>query len=252
MSKVLQKLAAEKAIVRATEEKKAGKGQKRAIESEASVGNTKKTKLSTTLRPIDSSKASDKKKELVKSTIIYLGHIPEGFGENEMRQFFRQFGEVKRLKLFRSKKTNRSRGFAFVEFESPEVASVVAESMNGYYLMERQLVSNVVAPEKFHRNMFSKPSKKDDEIKDDNEEKEEKEEEMTEEKANKLLAKHQKSMLAKQKKLTKLGIDFTIQGVEVNEVKQTKQIEETPAQPIKKTKVTNDNKATPKKTPKKK
>lgn len=36
--------------------------------------------------------------------VIYLGHIPHGFYENEMRQYFSQFGTVTRLKLARSKK----------------------------------------------------------------------------------------------------------------------------------------------------
>ena len=41
---------------------------------------------------------------------IYLGHIPFGFFEDEMRGFFSQFGTVTRLRLARSKKTGRSKG----------------------------------------------------------------------------------------------------------------------------------------------
>ena len=36
--------------------------------------------------------------------VIYLGNIPHGFFENDMRQFFRQFGNVTRIRLSRSKK----------------------------------------------------------------------------------------------------------------------------------------------------
>lgn len=37
--------------------------------------------------------------------ILYLGHVPHGFFEEQMRAFFAQFGEVARLRLSRSKKT---------------------------------------------------------------------------------------------------------------------------------------------------
>ena len=40
---------------------------------------------------------------------IYLGHIPKAFGETEMGKFFSQFGDVVKLKLFRSKKTKGSK-----------------------------------------------------------------------------------------------------------------------------------------------
>ena len=36
--------------------------------------------------------------------VVYLGHIPHGFYEQEMHKYFSQFGRVTRLKLSRSKK----------------------------------------------------------------------------------------------------------------------------------------------------
>ena len=50
------------------------------------------------------------------STVIYLGHLPVGFEEREIIVFLNQFGNVKRCRVSRSKKTGRSRGYAFVEF----------------------------------------------------------------------------------------------------------------------------------------
>lgn len=47
----------------------------------------------------------------------YLGHIPHGFYEAQMRGFFSQFGGVKRLRLARSKKSGRSKHYAFIQFE---------------------------------------------------------------------------------------------------------------------------------------
>lgn len=99
-------------------------------------------------------------KDTTASAVIYLGHIPRGFFEGEMKKFFAQFGELKRVKLFRSAKTGNSKGYAFIEFASSEVASVVAEAMNGYFLQERQLISHVVPISKLHDGMFMYPKKK--------------------------------------------------------------------------------------------
>ena len=62
--------------------------------------------------------------------VLYLGHIPHGFYEQEMKGFFSQFGTVSRLRLARNKKTGRSKHYAFIEFKVAEVAEVVAKSMN--------------------------------------------------------------------------------------------------------------------------
>ena len=38
--------------------------------------------------------------------VVYVGHIPHGFFEEQMREYFSQFGTVTRLKLSRSKKVS--------------------------------------------------------------------------------------------------------------------------------------------------
>lgn len=72
--------------------------------------------------------------------VIYLGHIPHGFYENEMRDFFKQFGIVTRVKVCRSEKTGRSKSYGYVEFLHPEVAKIAAETMNNYLMFKRRLV----------------------------------------------------------------------------------------------------------------
>ncbi len=47
---------------------------------------------------------SDKKQ--VKRGVVYLGHIPEGFFEDELKGFFSQFGKVKRVKVSRSSRVS--------------------------------------------------------------------------------------------------------------------------------------------------
>jgi nucleolar protein 15 len=43
------------------------------------------------------------------AAVLYLGHIPHGFYEEQMKGFFSQFGIVTRLRLARNKKTGRSK-----------------------------------------------------------------------------------------------------------------------------------------------
>jgi len=71
--------------------------------------------------------------------VVYVGHIPHGFYEEQMRKYFSQFGTVTRLKLARSRKTGRSRGYAFIEFECDAVAKIVAETMNNYVMYDKLL-----------------------------------------------------------------------------------------------------------------
>jgi nucleolar protein 15 len=86
--------------------------------------------------------------------VVYLGHIPFGFFEAEMRKFFSQFGSIERIKLARNYKTARSRHFAFIEFANAEVAQIVADSMNNYMMFGKTLVCQYLTPEKVHPDTF--------------------------------------------------------------------------------------------------
>lgn len=89
-----------------------------------------------------------------KTGVLYLGHIPHGFYEDQMRGFFSQFGMIKRLRLARNKKTGRSKHFAFIEFEHVEVARIVAKSMHGYLMFSKVLACQLLPPEQVHPDTF--------------------------------------------------------------------------------------------------
>lgn len=86
--------------------------------------------------------------------VIYVGHLPRGLFEPQLKTYFEQFGKVQRLRLSRSKKTGGSKGYAFVEFDCDEVAKIVAETMNNYLMGERLLKCHVIPPEKVHEKLF--------------------------------------------------------------------------------------------------
>ena len=90
-----------------------------------------------------------KSEDLEKKGIVYIGHLPKGFEEEELKKFFTQFGGVSKLRVSRSKKTGRSKGYAFLEFEDKEVADIAVKTMDGYLMFGKQVQCHMVdAPHK--------------------------------------------------------------------------------------------------------
>ena len=88
------------------------------------------------------------------ATVLYIGHIPHGFYEDQMQGFFQQFGAVKRVRVARNRKTGKSKHYGFIEFENPEVAKIVADEMNNYLLFEHTLQIAPVPLEKVHAKLW--------------------------------------------------------------------------------------------------
>ncbi|KAI0031919.1 hypothetical protein K488DRAFT_20809, partial [Vararia minispora EC-137] len=86
--------------------------------------------------------------------VVYLGRIPHGFYEDQIRAYFSQFGDVTRLRLSRSKKTGRSKHYGFIEFDSAAVAQIVAETMDNYLLVGHILRCKVVPKEEVHPSLW--------------------------------------------------------------------------------------------------
>ncbi|KAH9838315.1 uncharacterized protein C8Q71DRAFT_522698 [Rhodofomes roseus] len=86
--------------------------------------------------------------------VIYLGRIPHGFYEDQMRQYLSQFGPVTRLRLSRNKKTGRSKHYAFIEFDSSSVAQIVAETMDNYLLMGHILTCKIIPKDEVHPELW--------------------------------------------------------------------------------------------------
>ncbi|KAF0884294.1 MKI67 FHA domain-interacting nucleolar phosphoprotein [Crocuta crocuta] len=93
-------------------------------------------------------------KEKLTPGVIYVGHLPPALYETQIRAYFSQFGTVTRFRLSRSKRTGNSKGYAFVEFASEDVAKIVAETMNNYLFGERLLKCHFIPPEKVHEELF--------------------------------------------------------------------------------------------------
>ncbi|KAJ4319594.1 nucleolar protein [Neodidymelliopsis sp. IMI 364377] len=102
-------------------------------------------------------KAIARAKDTPKSTepgVIYVGRVPRGFFEPQMKKYFSQFGRVLNLRLSRNKKTGASKHYAFVEFASAEVADIVARTMNNYLMFGHILKCSLIPKEQVHENLF--------------------------------------------------------------------------------------------------
>lgn len=106
--------------------------------------------------------APERKKSVVVpgGAVVYVGRIPHGFFEEEMRAYFGQFGEITRLRLSRNRTTGASRHYAFIEFRHLAVAKIVAETMDGYLLFNHLLQVRVLPEEQVHQELFKGANRK--------------------------------------------------------------------------------------------
>ncbi|KAI0783625.1 hypothetical protein C8Q75DRAFT_725508 [Abortiporus biennis] len=86
--------------------------------------------------------------------VVYLGRIPHGFYEDQLKSYFSQFGDITRLRLSRNKRTGRSKHYAFIEFDSSSVAKIVAETMDNYLLTGHILTCKVIPKDEVHPELW--------------------------------------------------------------------------------------------------
>lgn len=148
--------AVSKPVVKAT---KPAKKQQRVEVTKVVKEEKKEEKPSTT--PTVSGSATNKTKPSAagKRGYVYIGHLPHGFYEDEVRGYFTQFGKVLKVRLSRSKKTGSHRGFGFVEFQNDEVAKIAAETMNNYLMFNKVLKCHVIPSDQVHKEMFRNANK---------------------------------------------------------------------------------------------
>jgi nucleolar protein 15 len=82
-----------------------------------------------------------------KPGVIYVGRIPHGFYEHEMKEYFGQFGTILKLRLSRNKLSGASKHYAFIQFASSVVTEIVAKTMDNYLMFNHIMKVKVVAEE---------------------------------------------------------------------------------------------------------
>ncbi len=70
---------------------------------------------------------------------LFVGGIPWAFAWQDLKDYFKEYGEVAYAKVVMDRETGRSRGFGFVEFEVLEDAVKAKEATDGADLEGRAL-----------------------------------------------------------------------------------------------------------------
>jgi RNA recognition motif-containing protein len=77
---------------------------------------------------------------------LYVGNLSYNSTEGDIEALFQQAGTVVKCELMLDKFTSRSRGFAFVEMETPEEAQKAVDMFNDQDLDGRNLRVNIARP----------------------------------------------------------------------------------------------------------
>ncbi|KAL1816605.1 hypothetical protein ACET3Z_019179 [Daucus carota] len=70
---------------------------------------------------------------------LFIYHIPQEFGDQELASAFQAFGRVLSAKVFVDKATGVSKCFGFVSYDSPAAAQSAISTMNGFQLGGKKL-----------------------------------------------------------------------------------------------------------------
>ena len=90
------------------------------------------------------------------TAVVVLSKLPKQFFEKDLRAFLLQFGSpLVNIRVSRSKKTTHSKGYAFVEFKDSQVAKIVAEALNNYFIHGRPIRAAVMDAENVHEDLFA-------------------------------------------------------------------------------------------------
>jgi len=77
---------------------------------------------------------------------LFVGNLSYQTGENDLHDYFAQAGAVISVNLMLDKTTGKSRGFAFVEFGTPEEAQKAVEQFHNKEFQGRSLTVNIARP----------------------------------------------------------------------------------------------------------
>ncbi len=125
-----------------------------------------------------------------------------------MRAYFSQFGDIRRLRLSRNRKTGQSKHYAFIEFKSSEVAQIVADTMDNYLMFGHILKCKIVPREQIHEKLWKGANKRFKKVPWNRLEGRALNKGKTREEWNKKILAETKSRKDKQEKLKAIGYDF--------------------------------------------
>jgi RNA recognition motif-containing protein len=82
---------------------------------------------------------------------IYVGNLSQQANEEDLREAFGAFGNVKSVNIIKEKFSGVSRGFAFVEMEVTTEAQTAMQELNGSQLKGNSITVNEARPKSDNR-----------------------------------------------------------------------------------------------------
>ena len=70
---------------------------------------------------------------------MFIGGISWNLEWQDIKDAFKEFGEVSYVKIIKDRETGKSRGFGFIEFSAIEEAAAAKEAMDGAELDGRNI-----------------------------------------------------------------------------------------------------------------
>ncbi|KAM8939048.1 CUGBP Elav-like family member 1 isoform 2-T2 [Pelodytes ibericus] len=83
--------------------------------------------------------AAGSQKEGPEGANLFIYHLPQEFGDQDLLQMFMPFGNIVSAKVFIDKQTNLSKCFGFVSYDNPVSAQAAIQSMNGFQIGMKRL-----------------------------------------------------------------------------------------------------------------
>lgn len=74
---------------------------------------------------------------------IYIGNLHYNVNEEELKEIFKEYGEVMSVTIITDKYTGGSKGFGFIEMLNDEEANKAIDNLNGTEIRGRKVIVNL-------------------------------------------------------------------------------------------------------------
>jgi len=87
---------------------------------------------------------------------LYVGNLPYTFHDGDLNELFSKFGEIQSAQIIVDRRTNRSKGFGFIEMQNEQEAQSAIDTLNGTDLDGRAITVNEARPPQNRNDQFSR------------------------------------------------------------------------------------------------
>ncbi len=73
---------------------------------------------------------------------LYIGNLHYNVNEEELKEIFKEYGEVMSVKIITDKYTGNSKGFGFIEMLNDAEANKAIDNLNGTEIRGKKVIVN--------------------------------------------------------------------------------------------------------------